>query len=102
MYLIKKEDILQIAKVLSAEYQVYGPVIESGSGQTFFEKVDDIGEISLSAPIPAAPPKYIVFPQAERILSYRYAGGNAPADIKPDFKETPIGPLASNVLTWPA
>jgi formate hydrogenlyase subunit 6/NADH:ubiquinone oxidoreductase subunit I len=89
MYLIKKNDILQIAKALSTEYQVYGPVIEPGSGQTFFEKVDDVGEISLSAPIPAAPPKHIVFPQADRILSYRYAGGNAPVEMKPDFKETP-------------
>ncbi|MCX5896154.1 MAG: 4Fe-4S dicluster domain-containing protein [Proteobacteria bacterium] len=89
MYLIKKSDVLNIAKALSAAYQVYGPVVDKVSGQTFFEKVDDVSGINLAAPIPAAPPKSVVFPQAERIMSYRYAGGNTPVEIKPDYTETP-------------
>lgn len=89
MYLIRKDNVLTIARALWTDYQVYGPVVEPLSGQTFFEPVDDISAINLNAPIPAAPPKYAVFPQIERIFSYRYAGGAAPVDIRPDYKEQP-------------
>jgi ferredoxin len=87
MYLIKKNEALTIAKALSAEYQMFGPVIDQVSGQTFFEQAADVSAINLSAPIPSAPPKSIVFPQAERILSYTCGGKNTPVDIKPDYKE---------------
>jgi ferredoxin len=89
MYLIKKNEVLTIAKALSAEYTMFGPVIEPVSGQTFFEQVADVSGINLAAPIPSAPPKSVVFPQAERILSYKYAGGTAPVEITPDYKEVP-------------
>ena len=89
MYLIKKDHIVTIAQALSSEYQIYGPAVEPLSGQTFFDQVTDLNEINLAAPIPSAPPKAVVFPQYERILSYQYAGGAAPVDIKPDYKEQP-------------
>ncbi len=72
MFLIKKADVGKIAQELSREYQVYGPMIEKGSGQTFFDRAEDLAEINLSAPIPSNPPKSVVFPQMERILSYEY------------------------------
>ena len=42
MYLIRKEDILTIAKALSSDYQIYGPAVEPLSGQTFFDQVTDL------------------------------------------------------------
>ncbi len=85
MYLIKKSDVLNLAKELSKEYQVFGPVIQKETGQTFFDKVEDVSEISLSAPIPSVPPKHAVFPQLETIMKYKYSGESRKAEIETVF-----------------
>ena len=85
MYLINKNQVLDIAKELQKEYQVFGPVVEKETKQTMFVKVDDIAELDLNAPIPAKPPKHTLFPQFERIMSYQYDKKNQKVDIKPDF-----------------
>ncbi|MCP4129565.1 MAG: hypothetical protein GY754_00990 [bacterium] len=72
MYLIKKDDVLKIAAELQKEYIVYGPLLEKESGQSLFEQVTDINDIDITAPIPSNPPKQVVFPQLEKIYSYKY------------------------------
>jgi sulfhydrogenase subunit beta (sulfur reductase) len=89
MFLIKKSDVLKIAEELGKEYQLYGPFVEKTSGQTFFDKVGSASEINLGAPIPSAPPKQSVFPQMERILSYKYDSAKKSVEVKPDFTVTP-------------
>ncbi len=86
MFLIKKKEVLKLAEALSKDYAVYGPMVEKASGVTFFDKAEDPAEINLSAPIPSAPPKQTVFPQFERILSYKYDAAKKAAGIDPDFK----------------
>lgn len=85
MYLINKSQVLDIAKELQKEYQIYGPVMEKETKQSMFVKVDDIAELDLNAPIPALPPKHSLFPQFERIMSYQYDRKNQKVDIKADF-----------------
>jgi sulfhydrogenase subunit beta (sulfur reductase) len=89
MFLIKKADVGKIAQELSREYQVYGPMIEKGSGQTFFDRAEDLAEINLSAPIPSNPPKSVVFPQMERILSYEYDRSKNAVKMEPDYRVVP-------------
>jgi sulfhydrogenase subunit beta (sulfur reductase) len=89
MYLIKKDQVLNIAKELQKEYKVYGPVIEQETKQTMFVKVDEAAELDLGAPIPAVPPKHILFPQYERVMSYQYDKDSKKVDIKPDFADKP-------------
>jgi sulfhydrogenase subunit beta (sulfur reductase) len=89
MYLIKKSHVSDIAKELQKEYQVYGPVVDKETKQTMFVKADDIAEIDLAAPIPAVPPKHTVFPNYERIMSYKYDQKAQKVDINPDFDDKP-------------
>lgn len=89
MYLIKKSDVYKIAEELSKTYQVYGPVVEKESGQTFLVKTDDPKEIDLTAPIPVQPPKSVVFPQIEKIFSYRYDKNTKIVDMQQEFKVEP-------------
>lgn len=85
MYLINKSQVLDIAKELQKEYQIYGPVMEKETKQCMFVKVDDVAELDLNAPIPALPPKHSLFPQFERIMSYQYDKKSQKVDIKTDF-----------------
>ncbi|MCK4819198.1 4Fe-4S dicluster domain-containing protein, partial [bacterium] len=87
MYLIKKTDVLNLAEELSKEYSVYGPMIENETGQTFFDQVDYISELDLSAPLPSAPPKYLFFPQMERIMAFKCNGEKKEVAIQTDFKD---------------
>jgi sulfhydrogenase subunit beta (sulfur reductase) len=89
MYLIKKSQALDIAKELQKEYQIYGPVVDKETKQTMFVNVDDAAEVDLNAPIPAIPPKHTLFPNYERIMSYKYDRQNKKVDIKPDFENKP-------------
>ncbi|MBN2159144.1 MAG: 4Fe-4S dicluster domain-containing protein [Spirochaetes bacterium] len=88
MYLIKKSSVLDIARELQKEYRVYGPVVEKETRQTMFTGVEDAAELDLNAPIPAMPPKHIVFPHFERIMSYTYDRAAKKADIRPDFDDS--------------
>ncbi|PKL35898.1 MAG: hypothetical protein CVV44_20490 [Spirochaetae bacterium HGW-Spirochaetae-1] len=89
MYLINKNDVKKIAEELSKSYAVYGPVVEKESGQTFFEKVTSIDEIDLGAPIPSMPPKGIVFPQIESIMTHSYNRETKEAKVKAEFGPEP-------------
>ncbi len=85
MYLIKKNEVLKIAEELSGTYDVYGPVVEKDTGQTLFTKADDISALDLNAPIPAEPPKHVLFPQLETILKYRYDSEAKKVELEPFF-----------------
>jgi len=82
MYLIKKSEAVKIARELAKEYQVYGPVTEGAKGQVMFDSLDDPGKADLGAPIPAIPPKNVVFPQMECVYSYRYDRKSKAVDIR--------------------
>ena len=89
MFLIKKADVGRIAQELGREYRVYGPMIEKGSGQTFFDRADNVADINLAAPIPSNPPKSVVFPQMERILAYEYDRSKNAVKMEPDYRIEP-------------
>ena len=88
MFLIKKSDVLEIAKELGKEYQVLGPVVDTDSGQTFFEKTEP-ELIQLKAPIPSVPPKYTVFPQIETLMRYRYDRESKAVEIRELYEAEP-------------
>jgi sulfhydrogenase subunit beta (sulfur reductase) len=87
MYLIKKSNVLDIARELQKEYGLYGTVMEKESKQVMFAQAD-AAEIDLNAPIPAIPPKHILFPHFEKIMHYAYDRQNKKVDIAPDFDDT--------------
>lgn len=82
MYLINKNQVLKIAEELMKDHRLYGPVVEKDTNQVMFAMADNAGEIDLDAPIPEIPPKHVVFPNFERILSYRYDRGAKKAEVK--------------------
>lgn len=89
MYLIKKNDVLRLANELGKDYDLYGPVKEEETGQTFFVKAGSPEEIDLEAPIPSLPPKHVVFPQYERIMSYKYDRDTKKVDIQKEYEIRP-------------
>lgn len=72
MYLLSSQEVKQLAEGFLESHAVYGPQVESQSGQVFFDIVTDIDALDLDAAIPSMPVKEILFPQMERILKYRY------------------------------
>lgn len=72
MYIMPKSQARALAAALAEDYDLYGPVLREESGEPMFDRVEDPAAIRLEAAIPYNPPKSVVFPQAERILSYRY------------------------------
>jgi hypothetical protein len=48
MYLIEKKNVMKLAEELAKRYTLFGPVIDSKTGQAFFNRVDQASEISLS------------------------------------------------------
>jgi len=82
MYIIKKDEVLNIVKELEKDYTVFGPVLEKESGQVLFDEISDDAEIDMDAPIPSLPPKHVVFPQQDKILSYSYDREIKKAEIK--------------------
>jgi len=87
MYLIEKNRVLDIAVELRKDYDLFGPIIEPSTKQVFFDSIDEINEIRLSAPIPSNPPKLIFFPQMEKIISYKYDKVSKNVEIEPVFNE---------------
>lgn len=85
MYIINKNDVMKIAEELSKDYEMHGPIVDKGSGQVFFNRADSIAEINLNAEIPSIPPKNILFPQLETIMSYKYDAKAQRAAIEPMF-----------------
>lgn len=88
MYLIKKGDIKKIAKALEEKYALHGPYYEEASGQCFFGKVS-AAALAIDAPIPTNPPKHVVFPHLETIMTYKYDKKAKKADIEMVFDEVP-------------
>ncbi len=88
MYIIKKNDILNLAKELSKDHTMYGPVVEDSTGQAFFDRVDNIDDIDMAAPIPTLPPKHVLFPHMETIMQYRYDADQKKAEITGVFDES--------------
>jgi sulfhydrogenase subunit beta (sulfur reductase) len=89
MYIIEKNKVLEIARKLSGEYDLYGPFAERETGQIFFDKPDNLESIDISAPIPYMPVKHVVLPQTENIISYSYDRRDKKVDIKPEFDYKP-------------
>ncbi len=89
MYRIKKSDIVNIAQELSKEYGIYGPYVDRDAGQVMFDRLDDLSQIDLDAPIPAIPPKHVIYPQSECILKYSYDPAAKKAAIERINSEKP-------------
>jgi sulfhydrogenase subunit beta (sulfur reductase) len=89
MYIIDKNIILDIANEISKAYDLYGPFIESGTKQVFFDKIEDPADIDLKAPIPSMPVKHIIFPQIEDIISYNYNKTDKQVKIKAEYDDRP-------------
>jgi len=72
MFIMPKSQARALAAALAEDHDLYGPVLREGAGEPMFERAEDPAAIHLDAAIPYNPPKHVVFPQSERILSYRY------------------------------
>ncbi len=84
MYILPRNQVPALTAALAEDYDLYGPVLRSDGGEPMFERAADPAAIRLDAPIPYNPPKHVVFPQAERILSYRYDRESREASIVRD------------------
>jgi ferredoxin len=82
MHILPKSGLRRLTEALKESYALYGPVRHEVSGEAIFDLVVDPGEIDLDAPIPYTPPKGVVFPQAERILSFSYDRATKAASIE--------------------
>jgi ferredoxin len=72
MHILPKAGLRRLTEALAERYALYGPVRHEVSGEVVFDLVGGPSEIDLDAPIPYNPPKGVVFPQAERIMSFAY------------------------------
>ena len=84
MHILPKAGFRRLTDALAERYALYGPVRHEISGEVIFDLVADPGEIDLDAPIPYNPPKGMVFPQAERILSFSYDRATKAVSIERD------------------
>jgi sulfhydrogenase subunit beta (sulfur reductase) len=72
MYILPRNQVLALTAALAEDYDLYGPVLPPDGGEPIFERAADPAAIRMDAAISYNPPKSVVFPQAERVLSYRY------------------------------
>jgi len=84
MYILPKNQARALADALAGDYELYGPVLRERSGEPTFERVDDPAALRLDAAIPYNPPKHAVFPQSERIMSFRYDRDSREASVERD------------------
>ncbi|MBP1769812.1 MAG: putative anaerobic sulfite reductase, subunit [Candidatus Aminicenantes bacterium] len=84
MYIMPKNQSGALAAALAEDYDLYGPILPDASGEPLFDRAEDPAAIRLDAAISYNPPKSVVFPQAERILSYRYDKDSRTAAIVRD------------------
>ncbi len=84
MHILPKAGLRRLTDELAERYALYGPVRREVSGEVVFDLVSDPAEISLDAPIPNIPPKSVVFPQAERIMSFSFDRETKSASIERD------------------
>ena len=83
MYILPRKDVRRMLDALAADHDLYGPVVQDMSGEPLFDKAAP-ADIRLDAAIPYNPPKGALFPQTERILSYRYDRETKAAAIERD------------------
>ncbi len=84
MFIMPKNQSRALAAALAEDYDLYGPILPDSSGEPLFDRAEDPAAIRLDAAISYNPPKSVVFPQAERILSYRYDKDTRTAAIARD------------------
>ena len=84
MHILPKAGLRRLTDALAERYALHGPVRHEVSGEVIFDLVADPGEIDLDAPIPYNPPKGMVFPQAERIMSFSYDRATKAVSIERD------------------
>jgi Fe-S-cluster-containing hydrogenase component 2 len=84
MYILPKNQVRALADALAGDYELYGPVLRERSGEPTFERIDDPAALRLDAAIPYNPPKHAVFPQSERIMSFRYDRESREASVERD------------------
>ena len=84
MFIMPKNQSRALAAALAEDYDLYGPILPDDSGEPMFDRAEDPAAIRLDAAISYNPPKLVVFPQAERILSYRYDKDSRTAAIARD------------------
>ena len=84
MYLLPRKESLRMAAALAEDHDLYGPVIDPPGAEPRFDRVEDPAAVRLEAAIPYNPPKSVIFPQAERIMSYTYDRAARRAEIVRD------------------
>jgi len=84
MFILSKTDLPRLMAALADRYELFGPIVDPDSGDTFFDKTADPSAVRLDAPIPTNTPKFTVFPHFERILSYWYDRESKKVAIIPD------------------
>ncbi len=82
MYFLKKEDVSRLTSAVAEGYALFGPRRDELSGEVVFDRLTDPGLVDLEAPIPYNPPKHIVFPHNEDIMSYRRDAASGRVEIK--------------------
>lgn len=88
-YLLTSADIRQLVESLRQSHEVYGPQVHHPTGQVFFDLLRDADELDLDAAIPSMPVKEILFPQMERVLTYRYDAEARSVVLEKQAAETP-------------
>jgi len=89
IYRLEKSEVGRIAEALAGDYRLFGPVRAGDSGQVFFAEASRPEEIDLQAPIPSNPPKHILFPQLEPILSFSYGDSSGEVNIDSTVEASP-------------
>jgi sulfhydrogenase subunit beta (sulfur reductase) len=72
MFVLPKKDVPRFLEILGAGRELFGPTVHPVSGDVIFDRAVSPADVRLDAAIPANTPKFSVFPQFERILSYAY------------------------------
>jgi len=89
MYIASSADLRQLAARLKCDREVWAPQADAATGQVFFDLLEEAGDWSMGAPLPAMPPKEVFLPQMDRVLSYRYDRERQEATLTPRFDERP-------------
>lgn len=89
MHIVTRKDIDALVKELGEGRDLYGPRADAATGQAFFDRLAAPADLDLDAPIPSMPPKEILFPQLERVMTYRYGGPGEAVAIEPRFAPRP-------------
>ncbi len=84
MFVLQKNQVEKLLLAIKDSYTLYGPMLHEVSGQVLFDEPENVNDLRIDAPISYNPPKNVVFPQFERILSYQYNKNTKEAKIAMD------------------